>query len=182
LVELLVVIAIIGVLIALLLPAVQAAREAARRTQCTNHLKQLGIGVHNFQDTKKGLTPLGTGNTTSTTSPTTRWNVSFWGLILPFLEQEPLWDLVPKDLYCRMDRWNDDTYFPEEARKAFGSVSIYRCPSRRGGGPLYLPKDHFTTPTTDAQIGPQTDYGIVNTCSSGNYWNMFYEKYVIFSF
>ena len=57
-VELLVVIAIIGVLVALLLPAIQAAREAARRTQCTNRLRQLGIALQNYHDTNKHL-PIG---------------------------------------------------------------------------------------------------------------------------
>ncbi|MDR1960617.1 MAG: DUF1559 domain-containing protein, partial [Planctomycetaceae bacterium] len=77
------VIAIIGILIALLLPAVQAAREAARRMQCTNNLKQIGLAVHNFHDTRQGLTPLCVGNYDK---------VSFFYLLCPYIEQQPLYD------------------------------------------------------------------------------------------
>ena len=84
LVELLVVIAIIGVLVALLLPAVQAAREAARRTQCTNNLKQLGLGMHNYHDIH-GQFPL-PGMIASHLG----WNAS----ILPQIEQSPLFDQI----------------------------------------------------------------------------------------
>ena len=93
LVELLVVIAIIGVLVALLLPAVQAAREAARRSQCSNNLKQLGLGLHNYESSYKTFPyswmvdapggQLGPG-----------FNASVWGIVvLPFIEQQPLFDM-----------------------------------------------------------------------------------------
>ena len=98
LVELLVVIAIIGILVALLLPAIQAAREAARRSQCVNNLKQLGVAMQNYHDTNKQL-PVG--------------NVSCcWGtwqmLILPFIEEQQLADLyvfLPADAEFHLDEY-----------------------------------------------------------------------------
>src|SRR5262245_7915165 len=78
LIELLVVIAIIGVLIALLLPAVQKVREAANRTTCANNLHQLGLAVHNFHDTHKALPPMDMGD-----------NFVSWAVvIMPYIEQD----------------------------------------------------------------------------------------------
>jgi prepilin-type N-terminal cleavage/methylation domain-containing protein/prepilin-type processing-associated H-X9-DG protein len=97
LVELLVVIAIIGILIALLLPAVQAAREAARRSQCTNNLKQVGLALQNYHDTYNRLPTLHGG-----TGGTNPWNngnngqLSGWIGLLPFMEQVPLWEQISK--------------------------------------------------------------------------------------
>ncbi|GAB4128753.1 MAG: hypothetical protein Kow0040_03860 [Thermogutta sp.] len=97
LVELLVVIAIIGILIALLLPAVQAAREAARRSQCTNNLKQIGLALHNFHDTYNrfpaaNFDPLFAKPANSDNFPNNshRWGWSV--LLLPYIEQKPMYD------------------------------------------------------------------------------------------
>jgi prepilin-type N-terminal cleavage/methylation domain-containing protein/prepilin-type processing-associated H-X9-DG protein len=98
LVELLVVIAIIGILVALLLPAIQAAREAARRSQCVNNLKQLGVAFQNFHDTKKQL-PIGAYSCCNGT-----WQMA----ILPFIEEQQLADIYqfqPKNFPNFDDRY-----------------------------------------------------------------------------
>lgn len=96
LVELLVVIAIIGMLVAILLPAVQAAREAARRTQCTNNLKQLALGVMNFHDTQSKMPASVLQN--PSVGGIDDYNQNFgpnWAvLIMPYIEQAPLYDSV----------------------------------------------------------------------------------------
>jgi prepilin-type N-terminal cleavage/methylation domain-containing protein len=97
LVELLVVIAIIGILVALLLPAVQAAREAARRMQCSNHLKQFGLGLHNYHDTFKAFPPrrggtAGGGNAARFDGNYDRKSAFIF--LLPFLEQQPMADQI----------------------------------------------------------------------------------------
>ena len=93
LVELLVVIAIIGVLVALLLPAVQAAREAARRTQCLNNMKQLGIAAHNFHDAKKHFPSSSQGKPPADPTLSTGQNGSGLYQMLPFMEEQALFDL-----------------------------------------------------------------------------------------
>ena len=94
LVELLVVIAIIGMLVALLLPAVQAAREAARRMQCTNNIRQLAIAVHNFHDSHNRF-PAFSGDAIVQAK---RFNTaSFLVLLLPYFEQGAIYESIPED-------------------------------------------------------------------------------------
>jgi prepilin-type N-terminal cleavage/methylation domain-containing protein len=94
LVELLVVIAIIGVLVALLLPAVQQAREAARRMSCTNNLKQIGIALHNHHDVKLNFPPGGMQTGANGTPCYTTWTIE----ILPFMEQQAIYQQYRQDL------------------------------------------------------------------------------------
>jgi len=92
LVELLVVIAIIGVLVALLLPAVQAAREAARRTRCKNNLKQLGLALHNYEGSHRCFPPGVIWNSTTVTFTTPRLN--FHCLLFPYIEQNNVYGII----------------------------------------------------------------------------------------
>ncbi|WP_164102337.1 DUF1559 domain-containing protein [Candidatus Laterigemmans baculatus] len=117
LVELLVVIAIIGVLVGLLLPAVQSAREAARRMQCGNNLKQIGLALHNYESTFKTLPPGGIAANEATTQT----------LILPFIEAGN-----NHELFDFSRRLNSD---PVNAPAIRQTLSIYECPSHPDDAP-----------------------------------------------
>lgn len=114
LIELLVVIAIIAVLVAIMLPAVQAARESARRSQCSNNLKQIGLAIHNFHDSKGHLP----SSVRPILSSTVRAGV--FVRLLPFLDQKPLWDK-----YDTSVTWSDPANLPVSRLR----MNTYECPS-----------------------------------------------------
>jgi prepilin-type N-terminal cleavage/methylation domain-containing protein len=119
LVELLVVIAIIGILVALLLPAIQAAREAARRAECQNHLRQIVVACLNFESSHKRMPPAADRIDPSFT--TVRADLGYLVHILPFNENQPLYDLFDpsKDWFVIENKAAVQTEMPE-----------YKCPSR----------------------------------------------------
>lgn len=134
LVELLVVIAIIGVLVALLLPAVQAAREAARRMSCSNNLKQCALALHNYHDTYRRFPGLGERSITS---------FSIQARLLPFAEQTNLENLIDFRQPLFVGGHSRMALNPVQARAARTVVSMLRCPS---DGTMDIYGKYFTTP------------------------------------
>ncbi len=137
LIELLVVVAIIGLLIALLLPAVQAAREAARRTQCTNNLKQLGVATHTFHDSWKFLPPAFIGDNSDSLNGWATWGA----LILPYIDGANHYEM-----------WRVEYRAAYQPKGAYQTAQkVYLCPTR----PV---PDGFSTGDFATPGGILTDY------------------------
>ncbi|MDO5554099.1 MAG: DUF1559 domain-containing protein [Planctomycetia bacterium] len=170
LVELLVVIAIIGVLIALLLPAVQAAREAARRGDCSNRMKQMGLAIHNFHDARGGMVPCAVYGDLN--------YADLFALLLPYMEQPALYELIVGPYAANKPAflienawWNSLT---EDQQRGFGSFSGYWCPSRGRTAPSVYPELGTPAVTTSSIYnygGPLGDYAMVYAMTAGDWWS-----------
>ena len=160
LVELLVVIAIIAILIALLLPAIQQVREAARRSHCTNNLKQLTLALQNHHDAKGRFPPGGiTKGTCCSTKSYTNWAIE----ILPYIEMASLYKQY------RQDKYNED---PENQVVRETSVPTFQCPSEMGVDSLEKP-DSGPGGTWSGQSGinyRRGSYRAMSGRSEGSTW------------
>jgi len=165
LVELLVVIAIIGVLIALLLPAVQATRESSRRSRCQNNLKQTSLGLVNYAHTRGGLPPSYLDNVkagNSSTAPADNASGFAWSaLILPFVEQAPLWDRLLAATNGGKVNWQS----AGAAATSIASlpVSVFECSSNQGAGTPNTKRDFYRTGTAFGQNNYGPNSGSVAT-------------------
>ncbi len=165
LIELLVVIAIIAVLVSLLLPAVQQAREAARRTQCKNNLKQLGLALHNYHDVAGVFPPGWVTTLQGTAAPATSFHTNNWGwnaFILPYMDQAPLYNQLNFSIGFggNLEPTGANPASNGSPTALFaGPEQTYleslRCPSDRG---TRIARSHFRQMT----YGARTNYAGVN--------------------
>lgn len=135
LIELLVVIAIIAILVSLLLPAVQQAREAARRTQCKNNLKQLGIALHNYHDTHGAFTAAQIAPTSEAPGNRTNQGWLAWsglGMLLPYVEQKNVYDNIDWDY-----RFDQNVPGTQNLNMSRTRISAFVCPSDPGADASY---------------------------------------------
>ncbi len=161
LVELLVVITIIGILVSLMMPAVQSAREAARRLQCANNLKQIGLAIHSFHSAQGALPPThidiaGPSSNSSNSSTWTYYGGGTWmAVILPYLEQQAL--------FKQLDLTQNYNAGPNPAAhaQAGGVLAVYQCPTRRSG---------VTLSDNQPQVGPTGDYAVSSVATSNYQW------------
>ena len=163
LIELLVVIAIIGVLVALLLPAVQAAREAARRSQCVNNLKQVGIALHNYHSTHDSF-PMGGSEQMcdiTVSPPFLTWNNwSAHALLLGYLEQKPMYDAIN---FALAPLYNPQCPLSQSNTTVYNSrVATFLCPSDSIAGTYCINSYHGcignTTSATTSSSGVFATY------------------------
>ena len=156
LVELLVVIATIGVLIALLLPAVQTAREAARRMQCSSHQRQIGLALHQYHDVYQSFPPGGiTLGPCCDTPSYTSWTIS----LLPFLEQQALFQRYDSNSF------NEDP-INDPIRKQH--VAVYSCPSDLRTKTLLKPE---SGPGIALEYMPGSYRGMGGKSDGSNWWD-----------
>ncbi|MBU6174539.1 MAG: DUF1559 domain-containing protein [Planctomycetes bacterium] len=150
LVELLVVIAILGILVGLLLPAVQAAREAARRMQCSNNAKQIGLAFHNFESARRQL-PTSLRPPSNISGATEQSRVSVLTDLLPFLEQNVIFERYNKGI-----NWNQGTNIALSQTR----IPSFVCPSNPQGGALDTAPPG-STPAFIPGMASATDYSPV---------------------
>jgi prepilin-type N-terminal cleavage/methylation domain-containing protein/prepilin-type processing-associated H-X9-DG protein len=179
LIELLVVIAIIGVMVGLLLPAVQAAREAARRMSCSNNLKQIGLGIHNYNSAFSQLPINGTGTTqvfgNNASSPdgnrSNRLLLSYLVGLTPFVEQQAIWEEVSAG-------GSNGVFYPPmgpspnrvDFRPWVTDISTFRCPSDPGRGVPALGRSNYAACHGDharlTNSGGRTEKGFYQTANN----------------